>query len=109
MMDPLIYPMPFASVIVAALAFVLHVSIRNGGWFPIFRQLSIRRALIVSLLLWGLSVLLATLRATPYIPVAHGRGQPVSARVIHAQKLWQPGIPAACVAPAQSTAHSLAD
>ena len=68
MIDMLTHPMFFIGVMVSVLALVLHICIRNEGWFPTFRQLRIRRALIVSLLLWGLSVLIAPLRATPRIP-----------------------------------------
>jgi hypothetical protein len=48
----------FTGVMVSALALVLHISIRNEGWLPMFSQLRIRRALIVGLLAWGLAVLL---------------------------------------------------
>jgi len=59
MIDALTHPMFFTGVIVSALSLVLHISVRNEGWFPTFRQLRIRRALIVGLLAWGLAVLLA--------------------------------------------------
>jgi hypothetical protein len=48
----------FTGVMVSALALVLHIGIRNEGWLPTFRQLRIRRALIIGLLAWGLAVLL---------------------------------------------------
>jgi len=54
----LTHPMFFTGVMVSALALVLHISIRNEGWLPMFSQLRIRRALIVGLLAWGLAVLL---------------------------------------------------
>jgi len=83
MIDMLTHPMFFIGVMVSVLALVLHICIRNEGWFPTFRQLRIRRALIVGLLLWGLSVLIAPLRATPRIPAL-----PVAASEHHTRHLF---------------------
>jgi len=58
MTGALTHPMFFTGVMVSALALVLHIGIRNEGWLPTFRQLRIRRALIIGLLAWGLAVLL---------------------------------------------------
>ena len=58
MIDALTHPMLFTGVVVGALVLVLHICIRNEGLLPTFRQLRIRRALIIGLLAWGLAVLL---------------------------------------------------
>ena len=58
-------PMLYSTAIVMALALALALSVRNEGWRPPFRQLRIRRALLLALLAWGLAVL--THPATPVI------------------------------------------
>ena len=50
-------PLLFSGAVVLALALTLALSIRNEGWVPPFRQLRIRRALLLALLVWGLAVL----------------------------------------------------
>ena len=51
-------PLLYSGAIVMALALTLALSIRNEGWLPPFRQLRIRRALLLALLAWGLAVLI---------------------------------------------------
>jgi hypothetical protein len=50
-------PWMFTAVMTVALTALLHISIRNEGWHPPFRQVRVRRALVITLLTWALSVL----------------------------------------------------
>lgn len=52
-------PTLFIVAVVTALAVTLYASVRTDGWLPAFRQLRIRRALVLTLLTWGLFVLFA--------------------------------------------------
>jgi hypothetical protein len=58
------HALPYTFAVVLVLAITLYITVRTDGWLPSFRMLRIRRALIVFLLVWGITVLLAPLHTT---------------------------------------------
>jgi hypothetical protein len=60
-------PALFILAVLTALVVILYASVRTDGWLPAFRQMRIRRALVLTLLTWGMFALfsMTTNLATP--------------------------------------------
>ncbi|MGC1547440.1 MAG: hypothetical protein WA777_02830 [Rhodanobacter sp.] len=58
-------PWLFTAVMTGVLAMLLHIAIRNEGWWPVFRIYRIRRVLLLTLLSWSIAVLFSPLHASP--------------------------------------------
>lgn len=101
------HAMPYTFAIVVVLAITLYITVRTDGWLPSFRMLRIRRALVLLLLAWGLTVLLAPLHAkekAPTLPVVHRWDKAVVPAPLMRKNTSPQGTPVDALYPWQSSA-----